>query len=59
MLRHEDNMALTQVGSGTPMGEFMRRHWIPAIKLEQIVEALTQHYQAEKLKGDGDDLVAA
>jgi phthalate 4,5-dioxygenase oxygenase subunit len=38
MLRHEDNMALTQVGSGTPMGEFMRRYWIPAIKLEQIAE---------------------
>jgi phthalate 4,5-dioxygenase len=38
MLRHEDNMALTQVGPGTPMGEFMRRYWIPAIKLEQIVE---------------------
>jgi phthalate 4,5-dioxygenase len=38
MLRHEDNMALTQVGSGTPMGEFLRRYWIPAIKLEQIVE---------------------
>jgi phthalate 4,5-dioxygenase len=38
MLRHEDNMALTQVGSGTPMGELIRRYWIPAIKLEQIVE---------------------
>ena len=39
MLRHEDNMALTQVGPGTPMGRFMRRYWLPAAKLEQIGEA--------------------
>jgi phthalate 4,5-dioxygenase oxygenase subunit len=38
MLRHEENMALTQVGPETPMGKFMRRYWIPAAKLEQIVE---------------------
>jgi phthalate 4,5-dioxygenase len=38
MLRHEDNVALTQVGPGTPMGRFMRRYWIPALKLEQISE---------------------
>jgi phthalate 4,5-dioxygenase oxygenase subunit len=36
MLRHDENMALTQVGPGTPMGRFMRRYWIPAAKLEQI-----------------------
>ena len=38
MLRDEENMALTQVGPETPMGRFMRRYWIPAAKLEQIVE---------------------
>src|SRR5580692_7668391 len=38
MLRHDENMALTQVGAGTPMGRFMRRYWIPAAKLEQIAE---------------------
>jgi phthalate 4,5-dioxygenase len=38
MLRHEENLALTQVGPETPMGRFMRRYWIPAVKLEQIVE---------------------
>ena len=38
MLRQEDNMALTQVGPGTPMGRFMRRYWLPAAKLEQIGE---------------------
>ncbi|MGP0089799.1 MAG: Rieske 2Fe-2S domain-containing protein [Xanthobacteraceae bacterium] len=39
MLRHEENMALTQVGPGTPMGRFMRRYWLPAAKLEQFPEA--------------------
>jgi phenylpropionate dioxygenase-like ring-hydroxylating dioxygenase large terminal subunit len=38
MLRHEDNVALTQVGPGTPLGRFMRRYWLPAAKLEQIAE---------------------
>ncbi len=38
MLRHDENMALTQVGPGTPMGRFMRRYWLPAAKLEQIRE---------------------
>ena len=30
MLSHEDNERLTRVGRGTPMGELMRRYWIPA-----------------------------
>jgi len=38
MLSHAENMALTQVGPGTPMGRFLRRYWIPAIKTEQITE---------------------
>jgi peptide chain release factor 1 len=28
-------------------------------KLEQVVDALTRHFQAEKLKGDDGDSVAA
>ena len=39
MLRHEENVTLTQVGPGTPMGRFMRRYWLPAAKLEQLGEA--------------------
>jgi phthalate 4,5-dioxygenase len=39
MLRHDENMALTQVGPKTPMGRFIRRYWLPAAKLEQISEA--------------------
>jgi phthalate 4,5-dioxygenase len=38
MLSHEKNMALTQVGPGTPMGRFMRRYWIPAAKMEELSE---------------------
>ncbi len=30
MLSREDNDRLTRVGPGTPMGELMRRYWIPA-----------------------------
>src|SRR5688572_14860383 len=30
MLSHEDNERLTRVGRGTPMGDLMRRYWIPA-----------------------------
>lgn len=36
MLSHEDNVRLTRVGRGTPMGKFLRRYWIPAAKLEEI-----------------------
>jgi phthalate 4,5-dioxygenase len=31
MLSKEDNELLTRVGFGTPMGEVMRRYWIPAL----------------------------
>jgi phthalate 4,5-dioxygenase oxygenase subunit len=30
MLSQQDNELLTRVGPGTPMGELMRRYWIPA-----------------------------
>ena len=36
MLKAEENKALTEVGKGKPMGEFMRRYWIPAAKSEQV-----------------------
>jgi phenylpropionate dioxygenase-like ring-hydroxylating dioxygenase large terminal subunit len=31
MLSREDNELLTRVGPGTPMGETLRRYWIPAL----------------------------
>jgi phenylpropionate dioxygenase-like ring-hydroxylating dioxygenase large terminal subunit len=36
MLRADENKALTEVGKGTPMGELMRRYWLPAAKSEQV-----------------------
>jgi hypothetical protein len=34
MLTAKENKMLTEVGKGKPMGEFMRRYWIPAAKSE-------------------------
>ena len=31
MLSREENDLLTRTGPGTPMGEAMRRYWIPAL----------------------------
>ncbi|HMN79714.1 MAG TPA: Rieske 2Fe-2S domain-containing protein [Burkholderiaceae bacterium] len=38
MLTPSDNARLTRVGPGTPMGQLMRRYWIPAVLTEEIVE---------------------
>lgn len=37
MLRQSDNELLTRVGPGTPMGELMRRYWIPGILSFEVV----------------------
>jgi phenylpropionate dioxygenase-like ring-hydroxylating dioxygenase large terminal subunit len=36
MLTAMENKALIEVGKETPMGEFMRRYWIPAAKSEEV-----------------------
>jgi phenylpropionate dioxygenase-like ring-hydroxylating dioxygenase large terminal subunit len=36
MFSREENEFLTRVGPGTPMGELMRRYWIPALLSEEI-----------------------
>jgi phenylpropionate dioxygenase-like ring-hydroxylating dioxygenase large terminal subunit len=36
MLTQQDSELLTRVGAGTPMGELMRRYWIPAVFTHQI-----------------------
>lgn len=38
MLKTEDNERLCRVGSGTPMGEVMRRYWIPAVLSSEVPE---------------------
>ena len=36
MLSKEDNELLTRTGPGTPMGDFFRRFWIPALLSEEL-----------------------
>ena len=36
MLTHEENVLVTRTGPGTPMGEVMRRYWIPALISEEL-----------------------
>ena len=36
MLSKEDNETLCRVGRGTPMGDFMRRFWVPATLSSEI-----------------------
>src|SRR5262245_37595345 len=31
MVSHEENPLLTQTSAGTPMGEYFRRYWLPAM----------------------------
>ena len=38
MLTAEANKRITQVGAGTPMGELMRRYWIPIRPLAQLID---------------------
>src|SRR5688572_16201249 len=36
MLTREENQLLTRTGKGTPMGELLRRYWIPAVFSRQL-----------------------
>ena len=36
MLSIQENEKLTRVGKGTPMGEFLRRFWVPALLSEEL-----------------------
>src|SRR5260370_7752994 len=38
MLSQKENETLTRVGPGTPMGELMRRYWIPAAFSHRIAQ---------------------
>ena len=38
MLRAEDNKFLTESGAGTPMGELLRRFWMPVLLSEELPE---------------------
>ena len=36
MLSQEQNRALTEVGAGTPMGELLRRYWMPIAAVAEL-----------------------
>jgi phthalate 4,5-dioxygenase len=55
MLSREENQLVTRVGQGTPMGNAMRRYWIPALLSHQIVEPDGPPVRVRLL---GEDLVA-
>jgi phthalate 4,5-dioxygenase len=55
MLSREDNELVTRVGSGTPMGQTMRRYWIPALLTSEIAEPDSPPVRVRLL---GEDLVA-
>src|SRR4030095_1612216 len=55
MLPREENDLLTQVSQGKPMGEFMRRYWIPALLSSEIPEPDCPPVRVRLL---GEDLVA-
>lgn len=55
MLSREDNELLTRIGPGAPMGELMRRYWIPALLSEEIPAPDCPPVRVRLL---GEDLVA-
>jgi phenylpropionate dioxygenase-like ring-hydroxylating dioxygenase large terminal subunit len=55
MLSKEENELLTRTGPGTPMGQLMRRYWVPALLSEELPEADGRPVQVQLL---GERLVA-
>jgi phthalate 4,5-dioxygenase len=55
MLTREENERLTRVGAGTPMGETMRRYWLPALLSWELPERDCPPVRVRLL---GEDLVA-
>lgn len=55
MLCREENDWLTQAGAGKPLGELMRRYWLPALLVSEIPEPDSPPVRVRLL---GEDLVA-
>jgi phthalate 4,5-dioxygenase oxygenase subunit len=55
MLSKEENELLCRVGAGTPMGELMRRYWLPACLSEELPAPDCDPVRVRLL---GEDLVA-
>ena len=55
MLTAELNETLTRVGTGTPMGNLMRRYWVPALLSWEVPEPDCPPVEVRLL---GENLVA-
>src|SRR3982751_776688 len=55
MLTREENELLTRVGPGTPMGNLLRRYWLPAMLAEEVPTPESPPIRVRLL---GEDLVA-
>ena len=55
MLTHEENELLCRVEGNSPMGQLMRRHWMPACMIEEVMEPDGAPVRVRML---GEDLVA-
>jgi phthalate 4,5-dioxygenase oxygenase subunit len=55
MLTREENELITRIGAGTPMGDTMRRYWIPAVLARELPEPDCPPVRVKLL---GEDLVA-
>jgi phthalate 4,5-dioxygenase oxygenase subunit len=55
MLAHDENERVTRVGPGTPMGNTMRRYWIPALLAWELAEPDGSPVRVKLL---GEELVA-
>ena len=55
MLSKADNAFLTQAGKGTPMGDLLRRFWMPALLSEELPE---RDGPPKKIRIMGEDLLA-
>ncbi len=55
MLSKEDNETLTRVGPGTPMGNLLRRYWMPALLCGELPEADSVPVRVRLM---GEDLIA-
>jgi hypothetical protein len=56
MLSRAENALLTQVGPGTPLGNTMRRYWIPALLAWEVPEPACPPVRV-KLLGDVDQVL--
>jgi 5,5'-dehydrodivanillate O-demethylase len=54
VLKQEENVALTRVGKGTPMGELMRRYWHPIAASQELDE---NPFRTKGIRVLGEDLV--